>query len=61
MKTVTVCDQPPLKRSLSCRRKWWTLGAICVASAAAYASDGDDARIDFNRQIRPILSKNCYA
>ncbi len=39
------------------------LAAVCVAglSFVAAAADSDGSKIDFNRQIRPLLSQNCFS
>jgi mono/diheme cytochrome c family protein len=34
---------------------------IFLANAVALAADAPPARVDFNRDIRPLLSKNCFA
>ena len=38
-----------------------TLVVILIFAGAVNAQDSSSDRIDFNRQIRPILSNNCYA
>lgn len=38
-----------------------TLVVILIFAGTATAQDSSSDRIDFNRQIRPILSNNCYA
>ncbi len=35
------------------------IGSLAV-SATAWAAEGDDARVNFDRDIRPILSNNCF-
>ena len=35
-------------------------GVLCSALTAGTASAATPAKIDFNRDIRPILSENCY-
>ncbi len=39
----------------------WTGAAWLGSTAVAASTPGDDAPIDFNREIRPILSDNCFA
>src|SRR5258707_14205487 len=36
------------------------LGAACAGAGAARAANEPAKSIDFNRDIRPILSENCY-
>ena len=38
---------------------WACTGCLLLSSALARADSGP-ARVDFNRQIRPILSESCY-
>ncbi len=38
---------------------WFLVAAFLTPSAYAVAAD-DEAAIDFNREIRPILSESCY-
>src|SRR5947209_1737178 len=41
------------------RRIFLALAITLLTAATAFAAD--DGRLDFNRDIRPILSENCYA
>ena len=38
---------------------WW-LASVAVASQAFAQAEIDPPKVDFNRQIRPILSESCY-
>ena len=35
-------------------------GLVCLSVMAPSQVCGDDAEIDFNREIRPILAENCF-
>src|SRR5438309_4760053 len=39
---------------------WWSV-AVVVSAAPAESSTGVKPQIDFNRQVRPILSENCFS
>ncbi len=41
------------------RARWWLTGAIFLLPAVTRAGNGPPS-VDFNRQIRPILSESCY-
>ena len=39
--------------------RWWLAGTVFLLRTVTYAGNGP-AGVDFNRQIRPILSESCY-
>ena len=41
------------------RTPWWMVSIVLVFPAYVRAAE-DDGSVDFNRQIRPILSESCY-
>jgi mono/diheme cytochrome c family protein len=56
------CMKPPWRHAQRCSR--WLLAGLLVggyASASLAKSPADHAKIDFNRDVRPIFSEHCYA
>lgn len=45
---------------VSCRNFTIAALALCAGSAAALRAGAEDAKIQFNRDVRPILSENCF-
>jgi hypothetical protein len=50
-----------MQRSLVCFTAIGLIGALCPLRTLEGSSESGSPAVDFNRDIRPILSKNCFA
>src|SRR5687768_13728134 len=52
---------PRLSAQPALRRRWWTAALVaCAMATPGGAQEAAQELVDFNRDIRPIFSHNCY-